>query len=348
MERCGRKHDARFGGRAAAAVVAGLMALSSPVTALAQEPDAATLEAARALGRAGLESYDKGDCRAALEKFEQAYALYKAPTIGLMSARCTARLGRLAAAELRYREVMELDLGEAPAAAFQQARQDAAREHRDLLPRVPRLTIVVELPNTTEPLPQATILLDGATLGANALGTPRFVEVGTHEIAAERGDARVRERVALREGEHRRVVLRLDPADPSKSKAKEEQVDAAPSAGGAQRALGWAALGLGAGGLVAGGVVGGLAIGKRSDLDAQGCQEGICPDALQGEVDTYNTLRTVSGVSLIAGAVLATGGAVILLSAPSGPAPAAGAGPVERPRLLAGVGLGAIGVEGTF
>lgn len=346
MERCGKRGGTSAAKRAAAAVLIGLLALASPAAAQVREPDAATLEAARALGRAGLKLYDQGDCRAALEKFEQAYALYKAPTIGLMSARCEARLGRLAAAEARYREVMELDLGKAPPPAFQQAKQDAAREHRDVLPRVPRLTIVVELPSTTEPTPQATLRLDGKLLGGDALGTPRFVEVGAHEIEGERGDARVIERVELREGEHRRVVLRLDPASPSESKAGHEQVDATP--GAAQRAIGWTAVGLGATGIVAGAVVGGLAIGKRGDLDAQGCRDGICPDALQGEVDSYNTMRTISGVALIAGAALAAGGVALVLSAPSSAQPAAGLMQGERPRLLARVGLGVIGVEGTF
>lgn len=346
MDPCTRRGALSATGRAAAILI-GLLALTSPAAAQVREPDAATLEAARALGRAGLKLYDQGDCRSALEKFEQAYALYKAPTIGLMSARCAARLGRLAAAEARYREVIELALGDAPPPPFQQAKQDAAREHRDLLPRVPRLTIVVELPGTTEPTPQVTVRLDGEPLGADGLGAPRLVEVGAHEVEGERGDAKVRERVELREGEHRRVVLRLDPADPSKSRAKDEQVEAAPIPGAAQRAVGWAAVGVGAAGLVAGAVVGGLAVGKRGDLDAQGCRDGLCPDALQGDVNSYNTMRTISGVSLIAGAALAAGGAALVLTAPSAPPPA-GAGQGSRPRLLARVGLGVIGVEGTF
>src|SRR5262245_33156887 len=71
------------------------------------KPDAATLEAARALGRAGLDLFDKGDCPAALDKLLPAYALYKAPTLGLAAARCEVKLGRLASAEQTYREVKE-------------------------------------------------------------------------------------------------------------------------------------------------------------------------------------------------------------------------------------------------
>lgn len=346
LERSRKGAGASRGRRARWAVLVGLLALSSPVAAQPKEPDQATLEQARTLGRAGLALYEKGDCGGALAKFREAYALYKAPTIGLMSARCEARLGRLAAAEALYREVMDMPLGDAPTPAFDQARQDAIREHQALLPRVPRLTIVVELPSNAAPLPQATVLLDGAPVGSASLGAPQLVEVGTHEISAERGDAKVTERVEVREGDQRRVVLRLDPADPTKSKIRNEQVDPSPdSSGQGQRILGWTAVGLGGAGVVVGSVLGGLAIGKRGDLDEQGCQEGVCPDSLQGDVDSYNTMRMVSGVGLIAGAALAVGGVVLVLSAP---APEAGATQGSRPRLSARAGLGSIGVEGTF
>lgn len=356
-----------------------LEALSQPGAAQPQEPDQATVEAARELGRAGLAMYDKGDCKGALEKFRQAYALYKAPTIGLLAARCEAKLGRPAAATTLYLEVEQTDLGASPTPVFQQARRDAARERKQIQARVPQLIIVVEPRDgaiddggalgvpSTQPTPPATVVLDGALVPREEIGKPKLVEVGAHEVKGQRGNAAATERVQLKEGERRKVVLRLDPAHPEKSGASQQQGSPEGGAGGAkaegpgpgpqpdgpdegapgqtQRLIGWTALGVGAAGMVVGGVLGGVAAGQGGDLEPQ-CPDRVCAPVLQGDVDTYNTLRMASGVGLIGGAILAAAGGVLLWTAPSSaPAAPQGSGGV---RVTPRVGWLAVGVEGTF
>src|SRR5690348_3099545 len=96
------------------AIALGALVIA-PGAGAQQNVDQATSDAARTLGRAGLDLFDKGDLTGALAKFEQAYSLYKAPTLGLLSARCLAKVGRLHDAYDRYREVASLDLGASPA-----------------------------------------------------------------------------------------------------------------------------------------------------------------------------------------------------------------------------------------
>jgi hypothetical protein len=58
---------------------------------------------------------------------------------------------------------------------------------------------------------------------------------------------------------------------------------------------------------------------KKSDLDKAGCGDGsTCPASQRDNVDSYNSLRIVSGVGLIAGIALAGAGAYLLLTTPAG------------------------------
>lgn len=323
----------------AAPAFAAALSLASLGAAGGSKPDEPTLEAARALGRAGLDLYDKGDCQGALAKLEPAYALYKAPTLGIAAARCHQKHGKLAAAEARYREVMEAELGPKPSALFVQAKQDAAREHAIILPRVPRLTIVVE-PEVAADGRAAEITLDGAALSADDIGEVKRVEVGAHEVHGRRGEAEVKELFELNEGEDRRVVLKLFPPK------KPASPPPSPPPGRVQRAVGWGAIGVGAAGLVAGGVMGGLALSQRDELSAGPCRGTVCPARIQPQVDEYNTLRRASGVAFIAGGAIAAAGVILLVTAPSTSAKKASSG--ASPRFEAGLGLASIQMNGTF
>lgn len=105
------------------AVLLAALALAPP--AFAQPPDEAAQSAARTLGLAALTLYDQGDYPRALEKFEQAYLVYKAPTLGLGAARCLVKLGKLVAASERYSEVARTELDPSATIAFRQAKEDS-------------------------------------------------------------------------------------------------------------------------------------------------------------------------------------------------------------------------------
>jgi hypothetical protein len=77
--------------------------------------------------------------------------------------------------------------------------------------------------------------------------------------------------------------------------------------------LGYVGLGLGAAGVATFAIAGGLALGKKSTLD-DACKQRACMPAQYGTLDTYNSLRTISTVGLISGAVLLSAGAILLLT----------------------------------
>ena len=67
----------------------------APRPAFAAPPaNETTAQEAKALGRAGLTLFDKGDYAGALENFKRAYAMYPVPTLGVFTARSLSKLGR--------------------------------------------------------------------------------------------------------------------------------------------------------------------------------------------------------------------------------------------------------------
>jgi hypothetical protein len=86
--------------------------------------------------------------------------------------------------------------------------------------------------------------------------------------------------------------------------------DAVARSGGS--AWPWVALSIGAAGLIASGVTFGLALHDKSKLDAH-CDKRECPPTQHDTIGRYNTLRTVSGVTLGVGLVGAAAGVLLLL-----------------------------------
>lgn len=333
MKPLGRAALLRWGAPAVLAFAVSLAAQpagAQPMRPPAQAPDEAAQSAARTLGSAALELYDKGDYAGALEKFDQAYALYHAPTLGLMAARCEAKLGRLVAAAARYLEVTAIALDAKASDAFRDAKIDAAKERAALMERIPKIIVVVEPPG------DASVTVDGAALRPEELGVSYAVDPGDHQVEATRGAIRASSRVSLKQGETQRVALKFAPA--------EAPADDDP--GASQRALGWVAAGVGAAGLVAGAILTGVAASQRGDLDSSGCVDRACPPDLEADVDSYNTARIASGAGFIAGGALLAAGAVLIFTAPSRPpsSPTSGRGPTIQPR----VGWASVGVGGTF
>src|SRR6185369_14754613 len=76
-----------------------------PTSATADDIDPSARSAARSLGYAGVEAFERREYGPALDKLEKAFAVLRVPSIGLWSARALARLGRLVQASERYRLV---------------------------------------------------------------------------------------------------------------------------------------------------------------------------------------------------------------------------------------------------
>ena len=293
----------------------------------AAQSDAAR-EAARSLGLEALQLYDRGEYSAALTRFEQAYSVYPAPTLGLHAARCLVRLGRLASALEAYARVTRRPLDADATDAFREAHTVAAQEQRDLEPRVPRLSVRVE---GARPGEGATLAIDGKL--QEGLHADVALDAGKHRVEARLGAQIERREVALLDGRREQLTLRLV----ARTAAPPPEQPAA--SGSPLRPLGLVTLGVGVAGLAVWGVAGVLAVSKRSDLEDGGCSGDSCPRALEGDVESYDTLRTVSGIGFVVGAVGVAGGVALLLAAP---------GERAEPRVSAWVGAGAGGVRGRF
>lgn len=297
----------------------------------AQEPaaDPAPEEARELITAPGVTAYQAGDDQKALALFEEAYRRAPLPRIALWRARALARVGRLLDAEAA---LTELDAMKPPAIAQAHARataeglavaplddqlkaRDAAAEERaEVAARIPTLTALAEG-------------VDGArvTVNGQPVGTPAVRhDPGRFRIEATHPDGRVEVRTILL-AERDRATVRLafaTTADPVDRDAT-------------QRTVGFIAIGVGSAAAVVGTVIGAVAIAKLESAD---CPEDTCPPEQFEEADDYNALRLPSGISIVAGGLLAALGVGLLISADD---PDVG-------EVGALIGPGYLGVRGSF
>jgi hypothetical protein len=314
----------------------------------AQPVDDATRGAARNLGQEGVEAYQGGDFATASTKLDKAYRTLKAPSLGLWSARALVKLGKLVEASERYVEVTRLSVSGGDTAVQRQAQADAESELTQLRSQIPNVIVQVE----GAAVDSATITVDGVPLVSTLVGERRPINPGKHVVQGTSGSATVKVEVELTAGETKTAVLSFAPGTPTPSAgaATPEPTggavsspsapgpDAPPAGKKSFKTLGFVALSVGAAGLVVGGVTGGLALGKKSDIDSSpNCDGNRCERSEADLVDSYSTLRTVSTVGFIAGAVLAATGAVLVLTSPKEP---------EQVALRVGPGMARL--EGRF
>ncbi|WP_437679121.1 tetratricopeptide repeat protein [Sorangium sp. So ce131] len=305
------------------AALALALALAGAAPARAADVDPATVSAARALAEEGLDLFDKGQYAAALDRFERAEALFKAPTLGLHAARCLEQLGQLVEASERYLQVSRMPLDASASDAFKAAVADAARAYEELRPRVPRLAVAVR----GAPEREVQVSIDQKPVPAALVGVLRPINPGAHVVDGAWAGRGVRREVTLSERQEATVVLdfpapRPGPGGPGPGPGRGP--DAGPAPALLHRTLGWAAVGTGAAGLVLGGITFGVTSGLRSDLIDLGCNEDVeCPDTPEArdKLGSYNAVRLVPAPAFIVGGALVAGGVALLLTAPSAPAP---------------------------
>jgi hypothetical protein len=310
-------------------------------TAGAQKVDDATRGAARTLGNDGVKAYQANDYTTALEKFDKAYKLIKAPSVGLWSARALVRLGRLVEASERYLEVTRLTVSGGDEAVQKQAQADARTELDALGPRIPSIVIVIEgaAPN------EVTVNLQGVDVATELVGERRPANPGHVVVIGRRGEEEVRAEANLNEGEQKTLRLAFTPL-PAGAAAPAPEAQAPPPSeyqgkpGSTQRLLGWISIGVGGAGLAVGGAFGAMAMSTQSELDDSGdCRDEQCAPSQQDNVDKLGTQRTVSTVGFIAGGVLAATGIVLVLTAPKGD---------ERPQASLRLSPGGVVFERAF
>jgi len=299
--------------------------------------DTEARSAARALGYAGVEAYQAGDYRSANEKLTRAFALLRAPSLGLWSARALVRLGDLAAAAARYREVVAVPIETGNAEIQNRARLDANNELNAILPRLAHLSFALE----GAPITAVEIWLDDVLLPHDAYTRELELNPGSHRLRALYVKQRIDVQFDAAEGEARRIPLRFGPEAQQAPAAQRATQASPPNAqpskhSSTQRTLGYVALGTGGAGLLFGAVTGVILLGKKSDLDdSPACDSSGCLPAERERVSSYNSLRVPSSIGFIAGAALgATGLALVLL--PSGSASKTAAGSARPVQVALG------------
>lgn len=309
-----------------------LAALSLCQLSFAQEVDDSTRASARRLGYAGVEAFEARDYKGASEKLERAFGVLQVPTLGLWSARALVKLGKLVEAQERYIKVGRLAVSGGDADVQRKAQAEAAEELAALEPRIPSLVIDLKGAEASE----VALQIDDVKVATPLIGEPRPVNPGARSVLAVRGSEQRRLTVTVAEAQQQRVMIDFGaPAPPAAGpeaasnatlavgSGPSSRSDAKP-AGAARRTVGWVAVAVGGAGLIFGGVTGAMVLGKKGDLEANArCRDDACGPSQQGDVDSYNSLRTLSTVGFIAGGVVAATGVVLVLTAPKAQSPSA-------------------------
>jgi hypothetical protein len=291
---------------------------------------------------AGVRAFQSGDYVVANDKLGRAFEILRAPSLGLWSARALAGVGKLVEASERYLAVTRLDVRSGDVKVQEQAKADAAKEREALLPRIPSLTV-----ETKGAPADARFTLDDVPFVAALVGVTQPANPGAHVVEATSGALVVRKEVTLREGENKTLLLDFPKAPQrSSSAASTLPPNVAPPAGGrtsdagkGQRGLPagfWVGVAVAAVGTVTGGVSAGLAAQKKSGLD---CPANVCAREHEDDVESYNTLLTVSTVGFVVAGVGATGAAVFLLTRSK---------PSQQARIAPYLGPASLGVAWAF
>lgn len=275
--------------------------LSAPAAAKSQTPQ--QLEA-RSLAAEAIALYTAGDFKNALKKFARADQLYPATTLKLRVARCLDHLNRMHESAEQYREIIGTKLKWTASGKHHEAREDAVPELAKLLEQMPRILILVSGIESEA----ATVHMDNVRIPTD--GRDRTVDPGMHVFVAAKGSRVAKRRVQVERGRAIRVELQLPDPD--------NKMPLVPSDdGSAFRIGGWVAIGLGAAGAILGGVTGGMLLIQQSNLQGR-CPNQACPPEAHDDAKQFNTLRTVSTVGFIVGAVGAGSGVTLHLLAPTG------------------------------
>lgn len=154
----------------AAALLLGSSAHADPSAADKRSADSLVLEGKRLL--------KAGDAAAALEKFQAAYALTRAPTTGLEVAMAFEAMGKLVEARAMVVKVGQLPGETIEPWAHKQARASAASAIEALDTRIPSLVLRIQ----GAPKETVTATVDGFPVPAESLAAPLQFNPGKREV----------------------------------------------------------------------------------------------------------------------------------------------------------------------
>jgi hypothetical protein len=309
-----RRHRTALLRRTSAAFLLAMLGLSAPAAAQVNAEPA--LAAARDLWRDGTALYEAGDYLAAADRFDRAYELEHAPSLGIWVARAWTRGGSLLAALARYRELAEQALAPDVPQRDWAAKRDAQLEQRALVKRIP--TLVIEVNGSSDD--RLSVTINGEPLSRSELGTPRMVDPGRLKISALDGPLVGEAELDVKEGETRRVQLRLAartaPGGAMLAPRSDKLPPPPPGNGKGTHLVSYVFMGVGGASLLTGVVFGFMALHDEARLKTL-CTGTHCPPSLASDIDTYRAEKTIATVGMLSGAALALAGATIYVLTPS-------------------------------
>jgi hypothetical protein len=292
--------------KAAGLVLATALLLSASAS-FAQS--ASDLESARDLYKQARELRTKGDLKGALEKFKGANALAATPITALELGRTYMQVGQLLEAREAFLSVSRLKVQPDESERSAAARAEAVELAEQVRPRIPSL--VVHVPAG------ASVTVDGAPVPADAVGLPRKLNPGPHDVAARFGEGpEDKKTVNLKEAESAEVTLApkapegIGPTGPGPAGSGHEagggasgrQAGDEPAPKKAIHPLVWVGAGVGVAGLGFGTVAGIVTLSKKSTINEL-CQGTRCPPAAESTVTAGRTWATLSTISVAVGLV---------------------------------------------
>ena len=318
-------------------------ALAVSANAFAQTDDEKAT--ARALGQEGQAALDKGDAKTAEDRFHRAVMIFDAakavvpPTLILGYARGAAANKHFIAAEEAYNRMIRAGLPPGAPAPFVKALEDAKKEIDAVTPHIARVTI-----NVTG-CDSPSVTLDGATVPSMMFGIKKPIDPGAHEIKASAvGCKASTSSFTVDDGKESTANVTLEKeastnvttnpntnntntsnntsntsntSSTSNTSTSTSTSTTTEGGGSGLKVAGIVTLGVGGAGLILGAITGGLALGAHSDI-ANSCPDPKnCPASVQGKIDSYHTMGTISTIGFVAGGVLAVAGVVMFILAPS-------------------------------
>jgi hypothetical protein len=311
--------------------LAAFLAVSSVAQAA---PTAAERETARRLMDEGKARLKANEVARAVDAFQKAHDIMHVPTTGIALARAHLAAGHLVEARDAALEVGRMPHESGDPAVFETARKHAKELDAQLKPRIP--TVRIKVKNGTP----SRVTVDDIEIPSSIIGEPVAVNPGKRVISARSADgAETKGEIELAERDAKEIELTFPaPSDAGKARTANKSAAAVSPAprkvtgfgndgdlGPAgertplAEALVYGGFGLAVVGLGVGSVTGAMTLSKASDVEPR-CANDICAPEARSDLDSANTLATVSTFAFIAGGAFAVAG-VVGLFLPRRPAP---------------------------
>jgi hypothetical protein len=353
----------------AALTAAGLLGAPSAHA----DPSASDRETARSMMTEGRELRDKGDMKAALQRFKTADSLMHVPTTGLEVAKAQVALGLLLEARDTIAAIRKYPQGPNDPAPFTEARAKADDLDTAVEGKIPSITITV---GGTADGETPAVSIDGSSVPAAAAGLPRKVNPGHHTVAARGSSGEASQDIDVGEGEKKQVQLVLSAGGAGAPPAPGNEENGAPkepstpeNRSHSPTMLTYVSGGAGAAGLIVGAITGILSLSTTSKVKGECPHQSCTTTQAQSDLSSAQTTATISDIGFIVG-IVGAGVAVTTLiighdttsETPSrtptetgggngGEAPAdapAAPAPESRLRVTPWIGFGSAGLFGTF